>query len=132
MESLRIESAKQLRKWQHRRVGHTVSIGGGTLTADNSRSANGGRGPDCRASSTRTWRVSSLPAPGTFHVTVNGARRNVASGGVAISGATVTLTLASAVIASDTVKVRYTKPSNNPLRDTVALNGRGEFHRQRA
>ncbi len=58
----------------------------------------------------------SVPAPGAFHVTVNGARRSVATGGVAISGADVRLTLASAVSHSDTVKVRYTRPSANPLR----------------
>ena len=59
--------------------------------------------------------TTSKPAPDDFYVTVNDARRNVASGGVAISGAKVTLTLASAVAYSDTVKVRYTRPSTNPL-----------------
>ena len=58
---------------------------------------------------------TSVPAPGDFYVTVNSARRNVATGGVAISGQTVTLTLASAAAYGDTVKVRYTKPSANPL-----------------
>ena len=62
--------------------------------------------------------TGSKPAPSAFHVTVNNARRDVASGGVAISGKTVTLTLASAVSDTDTVKVRYTKPSSNPLRGT--------------
>ncbi len=62
--------------------------------------------------------TGSAPAPGAFYVTVNNARRNVASGGVAISGATVTLTLASAVTHSDTVKVRYLKPSSNPLQNS--------------
>ena len=61
------------------------------------------------------------PAPGDFHVTVGSARRTVADGGVAIAGGTVTLTLSSAVVAdgidNDTVKVRYTKPSSNALRD---------------
>ena len=65
-----------------------------------------------------TLDTNSAPAPGAFHVTVNGARRDVASGGVAISGKTVTLALASAVVNSDTVKVRYTKPSTRPLRST--------------
>ena len=41
--------------------------------------------------------TGSVPAPRAFRVTVNGARRNVAAGGVAISGKTVRLTLASAV-----------------------------------
>ena len=45
-----------------------------------------------------------------FHVTVNNARRNVATGGVAISGKTVRLTLRSAVAPGDTVLVRYTRP----------------------
>ena len=63
-----------------------------------------------------TLAPGSVPAPGAFHVTVNGTRRSVAAGGVAISGKTVTLTLASAVVPGDTVKVRYTKPSTKPLK----------------
>ena len=61
----------------------------------------------------------SVPAPGDFNVTVGGARRNVASGGVAIDGATVTLTLASAVTSTDTVTLAYTQPSANPLQDAA-------------
>ena len=61
--------------------------------------------------------TGSVPAPGDFNVTVGGARRNVASGGVAINGATVTLTLASAVTSTDTVTLAYTQPSANPLQD---------------
>ena len=60
--------------------------------------------------------TASKPVPGDFHVTVNGARRNVADNGVSIAGLQVTLTLASVVSAGDTVKVRYTKPNQNPLR----------------
>ncbi len=60
--------------------------------------------------------AASKPAPGVFRVTVNNARRNVASGGVAVSGKTVTLTLASPVARTDTVRVRYTRPSAMPLR----------------
>jgi uncharacterized repeat protein (TIGR02059 family) len=59
----------------------------------------------------------STPAPGDFHVTVGSARRDVAAGGVAIDGAAVRLTLASAVGRADRVRVRYTKPTANPLRD---------------
>ncbi|MCY3693065.1 MAG: SwmB domain-containing protein [Chloroflexi bacterium] len=59
--------------------------------------------------------TDSEPAPGAFYVTVNGSRRSVASGGVAVSGKTVRLTLASAVDEGDTVKVRYGRPSANPL-----------------
>ena len=65
--------------------------------------------------------TSQVPSHGAFRVTVNDARRNVASGGVAVSGQTVTLTLASAVAEGDTVKVRYTKPSRNPLRAARGL-----------
>ena len=60
--------------------------------------------------------ADSVPAPSAFRVTVNGARRSVAAGGVVVSGAAVRLTLASAVTTADTVKVRYTRPSANPLR----------------
>ena len=59
---------------------------------------------------------ASKPAPGYFRVTVNNARRHVEADGVAISGQTVTLTLASAVSAGDTVTVRYARPLANPLR----------------
>ena len=61
--------------------------------------------------------TASKPAPTAFTVTVNNARRNVENDGVALSGNTVTLTLASAAKGSDTVKVRYTRPSANPLQD---------------
>ena len=60
--------------------------------------------------------TASRTAPGAFHVTVNNARRNVAARGVNIRGRTVTLTLESAVAGGDTVRVRYTRPSANPLR----------------
>ena len=62
--------------------------------------------------------TGSVPAPSAFRVTVNGARRAVAAGGVAISGADVLLTLASAVTRTDTVNVRYTRPSTKPLQGT--------------
>ena len=60
--------------------------------------------------------AGSVPAPSAFRVTVNGAPRTIATDGVKVSGNTVTLTLTSAVFMSDTVKVRYIKPSANPLR----------------
>ena len=63
--------------------------------------------------------TGSVPAPGAFNVTVGSARRNVASGGVAINGATVTLTLASAVAFGETVTLAYTKPAANPLQDAA-------------
>ncbi|MDE0189674.1 MAG: SwmB domain-containing protein, partial [bacterium] len=65
----------------------------------------------------------SVPAPGAFRVTVNGSRRSIASGGVAVSGQTVTLTLASGVAHGDTVKVRYTRPSRNPLQGDAGVAG---------
>ncbi|MCY3634511.1 MAG: SwmB domain-containing protein [bacterium] len=62
-------------------------------------------------------RSDSTPDPSAFTVTVGSSRRNVASGGVAIAGSKVTLTLTSPVVPSDGVKVRYTEPAENPLRD---------------
>ena len=81
----------------------SAAVDGKTLTVDFSELMN--------------W--FSVPAPGDFTVTVGAARRNVAAGGVYIAGETVTLTLASAVLATDTVKVRYTQPSENPLKDAA-------------
>ncbi len=60
----------------------------------------------------KTLDATSVPAPGDFHVTVGSARRNVAGGGVAVDGAAVRLTLASAASKADTVKVRYTRGAN--------------------
>ena len=51
-----------------------------------------------------------LPAVATFRVNVGGDQRGVNS--VAISGSTVTLTLASAVTSTDDVSVGYTVPSD--------------------
>ena len=56
-----------------------------------------------------TLDAESLPGRYLFDVTVNGAERSVAERGVAIAGKRVLLTLASAVAAGDTVKVRYTR-----------------------
>ena len=64
----------------------------------------------------------SLPLHGAFRVTVNDATRNVASGGVAISGMTVTLTLTSAVSNGDTVTVSYTKPSAGALQSATGYS----------
>ncbi len=55
---------------------------------------------------------ASRPLRRAFDVTVNGAQRHVAGGGVAVAGKTVTLTLASAVAAGEAVTVRYTNFSN--------------------
>ena len=58
--------------------------------------------------------ADSEPAPSAFSVTVDGASRAVT--GVSV-GAKVLLTLASAVRAGDLVRVSYTVPAMNPLRD---------------
>ena len=62
-----------------------------------------------------------VPAPGAFRVTVNGARRNVVSGGVSIAGASVTLTLASPVAGGDTVALRYVKSGSTGLRNAAGF-----------
>lgn len=53
--------------------------------------------------------AAHAPATGAFAVTVNGAARTVS--GVAVSGSSVTLTLATSVISTDTVTVAYTDPT---------------------
>ena len=60
---------------------------------------------------------TSVPATADFAVTVAASARGVS--GVAVSGATVALTLASAVTAGQAVTVSYTK-GTNPIRDTHA------------
>ncbi|MCY4025398.1 MAG: SwmB domain-containing protein, partial [Acidobacteria bacterium] len=65
--------------------------------------------------------TGSKPSPAAFRVTANNKRLAVASGGVAIAGKTVKLTLFRPASDGDTVKVRYTKPSSNPLRGTNGL-----------
>ena len=64
-----------------------------------------------------TLDTGSVPATSDYVVTVDGTAAALATGGVAISGSTVTLTLASAVSAGDEVKVTYTAPSTNAVRD---------------
>ncbi len=56
---------------------------------------------------------NTIPATTAFSVTVNSAARQVSA--VAVSGTTVSLTLASPVAYGDVVTVAYTKPSSNPL-----------------
>ena len=62
---------------------------------------------------------TSTPANGDYTVTVDTAPRDVS--GVAISGMTVTLTLASAVTGGQTVILNYT-PGTNPVQDTAGNN----------
>ena len=69
---------------------------------------------------------TSVPAASAFAVSVAGAARSVS--GVAVSGDLVTLTLASAVSAGETVTVGYTPPSTGKLRragggDVAAFSG---------
>ena len=66
--------------------------------------------------------TGSEPAVGDFDVQVtpsggSAARRDVSD--VAISGSRVVLTLASAVVSTDTVTLDYTVPATNPLQDIV-------------
>ena len=65
--------------------------------------------------------TGSKPSPAAFRVTANNKRLAVASGGVAIAGKTVTLTLFRPASDGQTVKVRYTRPSANPLRGTNGI-----------
>ena len=60
---------------------------------------------------------TSVPAASAFGVIVNGATRSAST--VTVNATTVTLTLASAVTAGQTVTVRYTVPPTNPLQDSA-------------
>ena len=72
--------------------------------------------------------LRTAPVASAFTVKVNGTAVDLAdTNPVAISGATVTLALASAVIDADTVTVAYDKPSVNPIRDFVAGNEAASF-----
>ena len=59
--------------------------------------------------------ADSEPAPSAFTVTVDGTPRGVT--GVALDETEVVLTLATAVRIGETVKVTYTVPAMNPIRD---------------
>ena len=61
---------------------------------------------------------NSVPVPGDFAVTAEGGAVPVASGGVAISGLMVTVTLSSPVAAYVAVTLDYT-PGTNPIRDAA-------------
>ena len=70
---------------------------------------------------------SSTPAASAFAVTVAGS--SVTVSGVAIDGATVTLTLTTAAGQGDSVSLSYTAPQSNPIQDAAsneaaALSGR--------
>ncbi len=70
----------------------------------------------------------SVPAPGSFRVSLNGDTANprlVADGGVAINGKVLTLTLSSPVAATDTVEWRYFVPTENRLQGLTGLRVSG-------
>ena len=69
--------------------------------------------------------TGSAPAGGAFSVSASESGTLAGTGTVAISGATATVTLASAVAAGETVTVSYTKPDTNPLRDEVGNDAAG-------
>ncbi len=63
---------------------------------------------------------SSVPTASAYSVKVDGSDRTVSS--VAISGKTVTLTLATAVTSDQTVTVSYRVPGTNPVQNAAGLN----------
>ena len=69
---------------------------------------------------------SSVPATAAFAIMVNGSARGVST--VAISGSSVTLTLASAVISTDTVIASYSQPLTNKIRDLGQVNAASFFN----
>ena len=67
--------------------------------------------------------TGSEPAGSAFTVKVGSTAVSLAtSGAVAVAGRTVTLTLAAAVAASDTVTVSYAVPGTNPLQDAGGMD----------
>ncbi len=79
----------------------TATVNGSTLVLTYDEALNG----------------SSDPATGDYVVKVNGSTVTVS--GVDANGLTVTLTLASAVNAGDTVTVSYVVPGSNPVEDVA-------------
>ena len=63
---------------------------------------------------------TSVPDPGAYAVTVDGGTP-AAPSGVAVSGRTVTLTLAEAVSLEQVVTLSYTVPASNPVQDESGL-----------
>lgn len=61
--------------------------------------------------------TGSVPATSAFAVTVNGVSRGINS--LTISGAVVTLVLASACAYGDTILASYTQPGSNPLKEAT-------------
>ena len=78
--------------------------------------------------------ATSVPAAAAFTVTAGGAAVSVSSVSVSVSGLAVTLGLASAVAARQTVLLDYVVPSSNPLQNglgfaAVALAGQAVENR---
>ena len=67
--------------------------------------------------------TGSTPAPGAYAVTVDGGAGPAVSD-VSVSGRTVTLTLAAAVTAANSVTLTYT-PGSNPVQDGSGLDAPG-------
>ena len=68
--------------------------------------------------------TNSVPATSAYGVSVNSGTAAEPSS-VAVSGKTVTLTLASAVTSGQTVTLDYTVPTSNPLRDESEIDAPG-------
>ncbi len=64
----------------------------------------------------QSLKQTSVPAASAFAATIAGTATSVSN--VAISGRTVTLTLATAAAHNDAVTIAYTPPSQNPLTDS--------------
>ena len=69
--------------------------------------------------------TGSKPAASAFSVSVDGGAGAVPLSVDSISGATVTLTLASTVASGQTVEVSYTPPGTSPLQDASGLDAPG-------
>ena len=65
-------------------------------------------------------RATSVPAAGSFTVSVAGTNKTPSN--VQVSGSAVILTLATAVTSAQTVTVSYTVPSSNPIEDWAGNN----------
>ena len=67
--------------------------------------------------------TNSVPAPGAYTVRAGGSTVSVST--VGISGNVVTLTLATAVLYDQSVRVSYSKPTTNPLQDIAGNDAAG-------
>ena len=116
-----------------RHASKTVSLRHAALAADTGHKTNGAKQPDTAAPYPTAVTVTgkfvnvrfsealnpgSVPAASAFTVTVGGTSASITDLDLGTpTSKDITLTLASAPTASQTVTVRYTKPTMNPLRD---------------